>query len=1173
MGRWLLSHALATVDEMTLARIVHRLARTRALEEISAALAAHRSYTLEVLPSAARPALIAVVALQLRHPLLVVVPRQIHADELADAIMHLVPDLPVVTWQAPETLPYDIFAQDRVAAAERSWFLQHLVRRDAAVALVPARGLTQLLPPAEAFRQRQLPLERGETPSPARLVEHLLACGYAPSPLVQQPGSFSRRGGIVDFWPAGAQEAVRIEFFGDEIDSIRAFDPTTQRTVRQLDAVTVLPISEMPVQAYREAANRLRALDSSRLRPEVTLEWQRLCERLERGQLIPTPEFVLPFVLPAAASLLDYLDPNYPIVIVDPGAVRLALEQFERQAEEFRDVSEQSGELPLGLPRPYHQVSTLWQRLNERPALRLGTDVAARDEEPTSTATAGFSLSLPTLGGRLDALAEQLAPYVEAGYALVLVTEQADRVSQLVREQGLAAAEPGSVTVERGKLPGGWRHDEARLLVLSDRELFGVRRYPRPARRRRGALSPNDLLSRLVPGVYVVHVDHGIARYGGLVNLTINGVHREYLLLEYADNDRLYLPVDQLDRITLYESFDGEPKLTRLGSPEWSRIKRRVREAVRELAFELLQLYAAREATPGIAFGPDTQWDRELEESFPYEETPDQSRAIREVKADMERPRPMDRLLCGDVGFGKTEVALRAAFKAVNNGYQVAVLVPTTILALQHFNTFRERLAPYPVRVEMLSRLRSKNEQREVVRGIREGSVDIVIGTHRLLQRDVEFKRLGLVIIDEEHRFGVAHKEHFKRLRTDVDVLTMTATPIPRTLYLALSGVRDLSVIATPPVERTPVRTFVTPARDAVIREAILRELARGGQVYVVHNRVQSIAQFAASIQALVPEARIAIAHGQMPETELERIMLAFIDKEFDVLVCTAIIESGVDIPSVNTIIIDQAHQLGLTQLYQLRGRVGRSHQRAYAYLLYDDRRPLSPEAQARLEAIQEATELGAGLQIALRDLEIRGAGNILGPEQSGHIAAVGLELYTQLLARAVQEVREGRPIDDAPSVSIDLPIEATIPPEYCGDEAVRMSLYQRFAEIRSAAQLDDLLSELRDRFGPLPEPVRRLADLAALRLWANRLGLASILERDGEVFIRPVVGSRLDRERLRRMLGSGIYVTPNQVRLTIARLEVPLWEAIQVVLREIEARRATVLLGAPLPERLASAR
>ncbi len=1153
------------IGEMTIERLTNALVGSRTIRTVASRLASGQPLVAEELPLAARPAVLAALARILDRPLLVIVPRQAHADELADAVGQLLGEIPVEVWQAPETLPYDVFAQDRASAVERSWFLQRMTEPSPGLFIAPARGLLQLLPPNESLRGCPLTLRVGQRMALQTVLDYLVDSGYAPVPLVQQPGSFSRRGGIVDVWPPGNDLAVRIEFFGDEIDSIRRFEPTTQRSVDRLHSIMLLPLSEAPLPQLQAAATKLRRLDTSSLRPEVREEWERLCQQIERGELVPLPELALPFVFPEASSLLDRFPRSFPVVVVDPGAVRLTIDQLTQQAEELRETSELSGELPRGLPRPYHPDDRIWTALRVHPILWLGTVEQGDSANGDIPSDLGFTTDIPAIAGRLDTLPAVLAPFLAEDYAVTLVTEQADRLAHLLREssQYAEAASIAAPTIARGRLPGGWKHREARLLLLTDRELFGLRRLPRPRGRRRFEVT-SDLLSRLVPGAYVVHVDHGVARYGGLVHLTINGVHREYLLLEYAENDRLYLPVDQLDRITLYESLDGEPKLTRLGSPEWSRVKRRVREAVRELAFELLQLYAAREAAPGIAFGPDTQWDRELEESFPYEETPDQWRAIQEVKADMERPRPMDRLLCGDVGFGKTEVALRAAFKAVNNGYQVAILVPTTVLALQHYNTFRERLASYPVRIEMLSRLRSKREQRAIIEGLRAGTVDIVIGTHRLLQRDVAFKRLGLVIIDEEHRFGVAHKEHFKRLRTNVDVLTMTATPIPRTLYLALSGVRDLSVIATPPVDRTPVRTFVTPARDSVIREAILREIARGGQVYVVHNRVHSILDFAQRLRGLVPEARFAVAHGQMPEQELERIIVDFIERKYDVLICTAIIESGVDIPSVNTIIIDQAQQLGLTQLYQLRGRVGRSHQRAYAYLLYDDRRPLSAEARARLEAIQEATELGAGLQIALRDLEIRGAGNILGPEQSGHIAAVGLELYTQLLARAVQELREGRPIDEAPSVTIDLPIEATIPSEYCGDEAIRMRLYQRFAEIRTDEQLEDLVSEIRDRFGPLPDPVQRLVDLAKLRLWANRLGLASLIERDGELFIRPVVGTRLDQEELRRQVGSGVYVTPHQIRLVIARLEVPLWEAVTTALRAIEHRRATVLLISP---------
>ncbi|GBD15769.1 Transcription-repair-coupling factor [bacterium HR26] len=1154
----------------------------RELAESLRALGEGQALEVESVPVAARAPLLASLIRQLERRLLILTARHDQAFELQDALSTYLPSgQSPLLWPAPETLPYDLLVPDRAASAERVALLRRLATDPSAVVIAPVRALTQLLSPPETLWSQALELRVGATLSLRAFLARLLAAGYQRAAVVGAPGQFSHRGGIVDLWSPGSRLALRVELFGDEIESIRRFDPETQRSVERIQEASVLPPVEVDQSRLAEAVERLCRVDTGSLRPEVLAEWERLLAHLERGELAPGPELFAPFFLDRPVSLLDYLPATHLVVVMDPGAVYLALEQIDVQAQELRATLEDSGELPRDLPLPYHPLERVLEQVGRMHQLLLGsrppqwpaggvTPFAAQDR---------YTTDLPNLAGRLGQLPSLVEQFTAGGWRLVLASEQRDRLTELLEEHGIfprvqkespigpdghgaAPLEPGTVEVARERLNGGWKYAGQRLLVLSDRELFGYRRAARRPSGRPRATSA-DLLQRLKPGSYVVHVEHGIARYGGLVTLEISGVTREYLLLEYADNDRLYLPVDQLDRITLYESFDGEPSLTRLGSPEWSRIKRRVRQAVRELAFDLLQLYAAREAAVGHAFSPDTAWDHELEESFPYEETPDQLRAIQEIKADMERPRPMDRLLCGDVGFGKTEVAVRAAFKAVNDGFQVAILVPTTVLALQHYTTFQQRLAPFPVRVEMLSRLRDRREQAEIVEAIARGEVDIVIGTHRLLQRDVRFKRLGLVIIDEEQRFGVAHKEHFKRLRTNVDVLTMTATPIPRTLYLALSGIRDLSVINTPPLDRAPVRTFVTPARDTVVREAILREIARGGQVYVVHNRVQSISHLAARLQRLVPEARFAIAHGQMPEEELERVILAFIRQEFDVLVCTTIIESGVDIPNVNTIIIDQAHTLGLTQLYQLRGRVGRSYQRAYAYLLYDDRKPLSKEAQARLEAIQEATELGAGFQIALRDLEIRGAGNVLGPEQSGHIAAVGFELYTQLLARAVEEIKQGRPIEEPTSVTIDLPVEATIPESYCGDEAVRMSLYQRFARIRTLGELRELVDELVDRFGPLPPPVERMVDLARLRVRANGIGITSIIERDGEVYIRPVIGTRLDQAALRRQLGPGVYVTPHQVRLVTARLATDAWQAVVAVLDAIEEASATLLLSA----------
>jgi transcription-repair coupling factor (superfamily II helicase) len=707
--------------------------------------------------------------------------------------------------------------------------------------------------------------------------------------------------------------------------------------------------------------------------------------------------------------------------------------------------------------------------------------------------------------------------------------------------------------VRASGLDGGWTMPQERLLLLADLEVFGFHKQARRVTRRPVA-DQIAFANSLTPGEFVVHVDHGVAKFTGLTRVDTSGVEREYLLLEYARGDKLYVPVDQSDRVTRYSGGGVSPVVTKLGSGEWVRTKQRVRRAVREMAFELIQLYAAREAADRQPFSADTSWDIELAESFPYVETADQFRAIADVKGDLQSERPMDRLVCGDVGFGKTEVALRAAFKAVNNGRQVAVLVPTTVLALQHFTTFSQRLAAFPVRVEMLSRLKSKQDQREIVQGLFDGTVDIVIGTHRLVQKDVKFKDLGLVVIDEEQRFGVRQKEFLKQIRTEVDVLTMSATPIPRTLHMSLVGIRDISMIDTAPQARLPIRTFVTESDDKLIREVVLREMERGGQVYVVHNRVHSIDRLAHRLRELVPEARFGIGHGQMDEEVLEEVILGFVRHDYDVLICTTIIESGIDIPNVNTIIIDDADKFGLTQLYQLRGRVGRAANRAYAYLLHKRDKVLTEEAQARLEAIQEATELGAGMRVAMRDMEIRGAGNILGAEQSGHIAEIGFELYIRLLSQAVEEIRAGHPFSEQSAISLDLPLTALIPASYVADMELRLATYRRVAGVASPRQLNEVREELVDRFGPIPDEVEHLLALIALRLRSEELGIESIVEREREIVVRPVEARLLDQRRLNSMLGRAIRFTPHAVRLRLPELEVPWEEAINAVLDAIDS-------------------
>ena len=1003
--------------------------------------------------------------------------------------------------------------------------------------------------------------------SAARWVEW----GYRPAKVVEEPGEFARRGGILDIYPPTAPLPLRIELLGDQVESIRQFDPATQRSRRQVTAFTMTAPLEIPWWQRHRAADFLRRIDRARLRPEVAAELGRDLAYLEQGTAFEGLYLYAPLLREQRPSLLDHLPPQTLVVLDEPEQVQAAIREIEAQTAAVRAELVQNAELSPDFPDPWLGWTEIATRLAAYPQVGLSVAEMPCDTEGGASEAPDLSpllpppfAPLPHYGGRLKEVLSAVAERRARGERIVLVSHQAARLAELLREQGLApdAGAAGRVPplqVLPGRLPtGGWACPGAGLALFSDTEIFGYappRRRPL-VRRPRRELFREELLQRLQVGDYVVHEDHGIAIYEGLTRLTLaDGVEREYLYLRYAAADRLYVPVDQVDRVRRYiGAGEGPPALHRLGSGDWERAKARVHRAVQEMARELLELYAAREIAPGHAFSPDAPWQAELEASFPYLETPDQARAVAEVKRDMEERRPMDRLVCGDVGYGKTEVALRAAFKAVLDGKQVAVLVPTTVLAQQHYRTFRERLDPFPVVVEMLSRFRRPAEQQEIVARLARGEVDIVIGTHRLLSRDVVFKDLGLVIVDEEQRFGVRHKEHLKKLRREVDVLTLTATPIPRTLHMALAGVRDLSVIETPPEDRVPIRTYVVPYHDKVVREAILREVQRGGQAYFVHNRVQTIYRRARELQKLVPEVRFGVAHGQMPEQDLERAMVAFVSGQYDVLVCTTIIESGLDIPNANTIIIDDAIHLGLAQLYQLRGRVGRGAVRAYAYLLYHPGREMGEAAQKRLQAILEATDLGAGFQIAMRDLEIRGAGNLLGVEQSGHIAAVGFDLYTRLLAQAVEELeaaggisalerareegREARAAMRGPApVTLDLPLEAYLPADYVPAAEVRLELYRRMAEVRSARQVQEIATELRDRFGVLPRPALALLDLLRMRVLALRAGVREVRSDGRQVTIVLPEGARPHLPTLPRWLEQRLRARTNVITVDLQGL------------------------------------
>ncbi len=989
-------------------------------------------------------------------PVVVITASHDAADRLHGDLLAFQPALEsrLVAFPQWDVLPLDKGRAAPEISGERLGVLLRLVEGPAPWIIASVAALLRKVLTPEELRSVAVRLVQGERYGRDTIIDGLTAGGYERVDLVEAKGQFAVRGGLLDIYPPHLSAPVRLEWFGDELESARAFDPESQLSTQPLDAVVLLPAAE-------------------------------------RG---------------GAATMLDYLSPSALLVLDEPvdlrGQARLILEHAR---DAFAAASARDGDPG---PFPFSEWDELVARVHS-----VGHAALSTIQPPDGTAEElpmRFA-GVDAFGGQMRLLAKAIEGWLTEGQRVIIATAQTQRMGEILREHGQAVTvatdleaipEPGQAVTVPGTLSRGFRIEPAALTVISDSEILGWRRRRRRLRFREGVrvfawtdLTPND---------YVVHIHHGIGIYRGLVRLLLHGAERDYLYLEYAAGDRLYVPTDQIDFVQRYIGVEGQsPKIHRLGGAEWDREKKRVKEATQQLAQELLELYATRESAPGHAFSADTPWQHELEVSFEFEETPDQWLAIQDVKRDMESPRPMDRLVAGDVGYGKTEVALRAAFKAVMDGKQVAVLVPTTILAQQHYNVFLKRLAAYPIKVEMLSRFRTLAAQRRIKGDLAAGTVDVIIGTHRLLQRDITFKDLGLVIIDEEQRFGVTHKEKLKQLRRSVDVLTLTATPIPRTLHMSLVGLRDMSVMDTPPDARLPIQTEIRPYEDALVRAAILRELDRGGQVYVVHNRVETIERAARRLRNVVPEARVIVGHGQMPEDRLEQVMMDFLAGRYNVLICTTIVEIGLDIPQVNTILIEDAHLMGLAQLYQLRGRVGRADQQAYCYLLYPRGAQLSPEARARLEAMQEFVELGSGFKLAMRDLEIRGAGNLLGPEQHGHLAAVGFELYSRLLDEAVRELR-GQPVEEVPDATIDLGVDAYVPEAFIDDEGQRMAVYRKLATLRTVAEADAVEQELRDRFGTLPEPTVNLLEIVRLRALAREAGITAIRRDRGRAVIKP---------------------------------------------------------------------
>jgi transcription-repair coupling factor (superfamily II helicase) len=1127
-------------------------------------------------PPALRPFVAAAIAASAEQggagrPVLAVTATSREAEDLAAALEGLLPPEQIAVYPAWETLPHERLSPRSDTVGRRLGVLRRLAHPDESteqmggpirVVVAPVRSVLQPqlrglgdLEPVELHPGAEAELED--------VVRRLTDIAYARVDLVTKRGEFAVRGGILDVFPPTEEHPLRVEFWGDEVEEIRTFAVADQRTIEAVDRLWAPACRELLLTPdVRARAGALAAQH-----PELA----EILEKLAEGIPVEGMESLAPALLHGTDSmelLLHCMPDGSHVLLCDPERIRTRAHDLVRTSEEFLEASWAAA--AVGAQAPIDLGAAAFKTLAEvRAAARdLGmpwwsispfgiseasapvADEPWRDREPdvlTPIADdAGETLVLavqpvPLYHGETAKVVDDLKRWAGEGWRVALVFEghgPAQRAVEVLHDAGLGAQlvssvdtppEPGQLVVACGAFNHGFLDEASRLAIVTGNDITGgrgssTRDMRKMPSRRRNTIDPLELRA----GDFVVHEQHGIGRYVELVQRTVNGAEREYLVIEYAASkrgqpgDRLYVPTDQLDQLSRYVGGE-QPTLHKMGGAEWQKAKARARKAVREIAAQLVQLYAARKASKGYAFGPDTPWQRELEDAFPYTETPDQLAAIDEVKRDMEQPIPMDRLICGDVGYGKTEIAVRAAFKAVQDGKQVAILVPTTLLAQQHYNTFSERMSQFPVEVRQLSRFASPREAEQTVTKIGDGSADIVIGTHRLLQTSTRFKNLGMVIVDEEQRFGVEHKEFLKQLRTAVDVLTMSATPIPRTLEMAITGIREMSTIATPPEERHPVLTYVGAQDDRQVAAAIHRELLRDGQVFYLHNRVESIERAARRIRELVPEARVAVAHGQMGEEALEKIMVGFWEKDFDVLVCTTIVESGIDIPNANTLIVERADMLGLAQLHQIRGRVGRGRERAYAYFLYPREKPLTEHAHERLATIAQHSELGAGMYVAMKDLEIRGAGNLLGGEQSGQIEGVGFDLYVRMVGEAVQQFKGERPEEEV-DIKIDLPVDAHLPHEYIGVERLRLEMYRKLAEARGSEALDEVVAEMTDRYGEPPEPVANLLAVARFRLLARSYGLTDVSLQGRHVRFAPLALPDSKQLRLKRYHPDAVY-------------------------------------------------
>ncbi|RSD24497.1 transcription-repair coupling factor [Mesobacillus subterraneus] len=1089
------------------------------------------------LSGSARTVFLAAIYEQSKRPVLIVTHNLLQAQKLYDDLVNLIGENDVYLYPANELIAAEISISSPELKAQRIEALNHWSKKRTGIVIVPMAGLRKILPPKELWAKFQLTFKLGEEIEVETVLNRFVSMGYVRAGMVSAPGEFSVRGGIIDIYPLTSADPIRIELFDAEVDSIRTFSLEDQRSKEKMKSVSIGPATETPIE--NEQLDRLidgleeglaKSLNKLKDDKAKTLMSQNIGYELEQLRNGHKPDQVFKYLSIAyekPQSLIDYLPSNGFLFVDEISRVQEMNESLSKEEAEWYTSLLGEGQIIHDLKISHHLPDLMGKA--GRPIVYLSLFLR---HVPNTSPQNIINISckpMQNFHGQMHVLKGEIDRWRKGNYAVVFLGPDAERAKKLERvleDYEIEAVKvsskqellPGKIQIIQGSLNTGFEFPIQKIAVITEEELFNKKTKKAPRRQKLSNAERIKSYSELKVGDYVVHVNHGIGKYLGIETLVINGVHKDYLHIRYQGTDKLYVPVEQIDLVQKYVGSEGkEPKVYKLGGTDWKRVKSKVQSSVQNIADDLIKLYAEREASVGHAFSPDGEMQRDFETSFPYQETEDQLRSIHEIKLDMERERPMDRLLCGDVGYGKTEVAIRAAFKAIADGKQVAFLVPTTILAQQHFETMRERFQDYPINIGLMSRFRTRKQQTETIKGLKAGSVDIVVGTHRLLSKEIAYRDLGLLIIDEEQRFGVTHKEKIKQLKTNVDVLTLTATPIPRTLHMSMLGVRDLSVIETPPENRFPVQTYVMEYNGGLVREAIERELARDGQVYFLYNRVEDIERKAEEISMLVPDARVTYAHGRMTENELESVMLGFLEGEFDVLVSTTIIETGVDIPNVNTLIVYDADKMGLSQLYQLRGRVGRSNRVAYAYFTYRKDKVLTEVAEKRLQAIKEFTELGSGFKIAMRDLSIRGAGNLLGAEQHGFIDSVGFDLYSQMLKEAIEERKPEKDQVRKPTIEIDLELDAYIPDSYISDGHQKIEMYKRFRGIDTLKDIEELQEEITDRFGDYPAEVETLFKVAELKVYAISAGVETIkqVKQDITVLLSEDGSGRIDGQKI----------------------------------------------------------